>query len=218
MDYRAARKHMVDSQVRTSDVTDLRLQAALEDTPREVFLPPPLRPQAYIERDVGYAPGRRLITARDFARLIDALDPNPSDLALDVACGSGYATAVLTRLCEMVVAVERDETLCAKAQENLAEIGADNSAVVTSEPAKGCPTQGPYDAILIASGAIAVEPTALFDQLKEGGRLAAVRREGAVARGVLWRKDGDVVAPRILFDAAVSGVLPEFTAPKRFTF
>jgi len=75
MDFKAARRRMVDSQVRTNDVTDLRLQTALETVPREDFLPAELRDQAYVERELPYAPGRSLMTVRDFAKLAAAAQP-----------------------------------------------------------------------------------------------------------------------------------------------
>lgn len=216
MNLRDARRKMVEGQVRTNDVTDLRLQAAIEKTPREIFLPEDLRAQAYVEHDIAYAPGRRLLVARDFAKLLAAADPKSSDLVLDVACGSGYSSAVLAALAEMVVGVERDEGLAARAQANLSELGAVNSAVIVGDPAQGAPEQGPFDLIFIG-GAIAVEPTTLLAQLKDGGRLAAIRRENGVSRGVVWRKDG-AVAAREVFDAAAAHALPEFQPPKRFVF
>ena len=105
MDFKAARLRMVNSQVRTNDVTDLRLQEALETVPRETFLPSALRDQAYVERELAYAPGRTLLTVRDFAKLADAADPQDGDLALNVAAGCGYSAAVLAQLVDMVVAV-----------------------------------------------------------------------------------------------------------------
>ncbi len=217
MDYAEARKHMVNSQVRTSDVTDLRLQAALETVPRERFLPAELKGQAYVEREIAYAPGRTLLRARDFAKLAAAADIGPGDLVLDVACGAGYSTAVLAGVAEMVVAVEADEALAAGAQETLSEIGIDNAAVVAGDPAKGAPSQGPFDVIFIG-GAIGVEPEALLTQLKEGGRLAAIRRTDGVSRGVIYRRAGDAFAARTVFDASTASVLPEFQAPKTFKF
>lgn len=218
MDFRTARKHMVESQVRTNDVTDLRIQAALERVPREAFLPEAMKPLAYVERDIEYAPGRRMINARDFSKLLAAATPEPGDLVLDAACGSGYATAVLAALSEMVVAVESDETLAASAQAALAAVGADNSAVIVGDPAKGAENQGPFDVILVASGVIETQPAHLLAQLKEGGRLAALMRDGGVSRGMVWRKDGGQVSARAVFDAATSIALPEFRAPKKFTF
>lgn len=216
MDYAEARKHMVNSQVRTNDVTDLRLQAVLEATPRERFLPASLRNQAYVERDIAYAPGRLMLRARDFAKLVAAAEPAPGDLVLDAACGSGYSTAVLAGLAEMVVGVEADETLAA-AQQNLSDIGVDNAAVVVADPAKGVPAQGPFDVIFLGGG-VAVEPEALLTQLKPGGRLVAIRRANGVSQGTVWRRNGDAFAARAVFDAGSAAVLPEFEAPRSFRF
>ena len=135
MDFKAARRRMVDSQVRTNDVTDLRLQRALETAPREVFLPAELRDQAYVERELPFAPGRSLMTVRDFAKLAAAAKPQAGELCLTVGAGMGYATAILADLVDMVVAVEGDEALAAAAQENLTTLGVANAAVLASDSA-----------------------------------------------------------------------------------
>ena len=136
MDYQAARRHMVESQVRPNDVTDLRLQTAMETTPRELFLPVELRDQAYVEREIVYAPGW-LLRARDFAKLVAAAEPRADDLVLNAVCGSGYSTAILAQLTEMVVSLDRDEAMGALAQENLNTIGVSNAAVITGDPVRG---------------------------------------------------------------------------------
>ncbi len=217
MDFKAARRRMVESQVRTNDVTDLRVQAALETVPREVFLPAGLREQAYVERELPYAPGRAMMTARDFAKLIDAADPRPGDLCLDAVAGTGYSTAILARLVDMVVGVESDEALAAAAQENLTRLDVGNAAVITGDSAKGAPDQGPYDLIFV-DGVIEVRPDALLAQLKDGGRLAAVERRGGVSRGVIYRRSGDAFASKEKFDATAKTVLPGFAAAKTFVF
>lgn len=217
MDYRAARRHMVESQVRSNDVTSLAIQAAMETVPREAFLPPELRAQAYVERELAYASGRRLLTARDFGKLIATAAPRPSDLVLDIACGSGYSTAILANLAEMVVAVEPDEKLAAAAQENLLALGVGNAAVIVGEAAAGAQKQGPFDLIFIGA-AIEREPDALLAQLKDGGRLAAIKREKGVSRGVLYTRSGESCAGRTGFDATTTAVLPGFEAPKGFSF
>jgi protein-L-isoaspartate(D-aspartate) O-methyltransferase len=217
MDFEAARKHMVDSQVRTNDVTDPRIQRAFETVPRERFLPAELRDRAYIDREVRYAPGRALITARDFSKLLAALDVEQSDLVLDIAAGSGYSSAVLSQLSEMVVVVEDNEELAAKAQENWSEAGVVNAAVVAGDPSAGAPKQGPFDVIVIAA-AIETEPAALLKQLKDGGRLGAILRRGGVAKGVIWRRSGAAFASHDVFDAAAITVPAGFTRPKAFVF
>lgn len=217
MDFEAARKHMVDSQVRTNDVTDLRILNALEALPRERFMPAEMRALAYVDRELRYAEARALPTARDFAKLLAALDIGPADLVLDVACGAGYSTAVLAMLCEMVVAIENDEALVQRAQEALNESGAVNAAVVTGDPRAGAAKQGPFDVIVLAH-AIEVEPTALLKQLKDGGRLGAFFRRGSVTKGALWRRSGAAFAMVEMFDASARTVLDGFTRPKSFVF
>lgn len=217
MDFNTARRHMVESQVRTNDVTNLRLQSAMETIPREIFLPPELRDQAYVEREASYASGRWLLTARDFAKLVDIADPQPGDLVLNTVCGSGYSTAVLARLSEMVVSLESDETLAATAQENLTELGISNAAVITGDPFKGAPEQGPYDVIFIG-GAVERKPESLLAQLKDGGRLATILREDGVSNGVLYQRSGDVFSCTEKFTAATKSILPGFERPKEFVF
>ena len=217
MDFTAARRRMVDSQVRTNDVTDLRLQTALETIPREAFLPGELRNQAYVEREIAYAQGRSLMTVRDFAKLVDAADPHPGELCLAVATGTGYSTAVLARLVDMVVAVEGDEALAAAAQDNVTKLGVSNAAVLNAENKKGAADQGPYDLVFI-DGVIEERPEELLKQLKDGGRLAAIQRIGGVSRGVLYRRAGDAFACSEKFDASARTVLPDFAAAKTFVF
>jgi protein-L-isoaspartate(D-aspartate) O-methyltransferase len=217
MDFTIARRRMVESQVRTNDVTDLRIQSAMEKTPREIFLPVEMRGQAYVDRELVYGPGRALITARDFSKLVAAADPAAKDLTLNAVCGSGYSTAILAQLVEMVVAVESDETLATEAQEHMTALDVNNAAVISGEAAKGAAGQGPYDLILIDM-AIEKRPDTLLDQLKDGGRLAAIFRENGVSRGVVYRRTGGVFSSAVKFDASAKMVLPGFEAEKAFVF
>jgi len=217
MDYAAARRRMVDSQVRTNDVTDLRIQTAMEATPREIFLPSELRDQAYVEREIVYGPGRHLLRARDFAKLVAAADPQQGDLVLNAVCGSGYSTAILARLADMVVSLDSDEALAAQAQENLTSLGFSNAAVIVGDAWTGAADQGPFDLIFLG-GAIETRPDRLLDQLKDGGRLATILRRDGVSRGGIYRRNGDACAFTGLFDAATNAILPGFEKPKAFVF
>jgi protein-L-isoaspartate(D-aspartate) O-methyltransferase len=217
VDFEKARRTMVESQVRTNDVTDLRLLDAIGSVPRERFLPTALRPLAYVERELEYAPGRALLTPRDFAKLVSAAAPRAGEVVLDVACGTGYSTAVLAQLCEMVVGLEADEGLTAAAQANLTAVGATNAAVIAGDPATGAPGQGPFDLIFLG-GAVEFDPQTLLGQLKEGGRLATLLKSGSVTRGVIYRSSGGTASARAVFDAASRTVAPGFSAPRRFIF
>jgi protein-L-isoaspartate(D-aspartate) O-methyltransferase len=212
---------MVDGQVRTSDVTDLRLITAMLAVPRERFLPPAQKSFAYFDLDLPLAaqgekqPLRHLIKPMVLAKLIQAADIREDDHVLDVGCGTGYSTALLARLAGAVVALEEEAALARQAAENLRALGVANAQVVTGALADGWSTLAPYDAILL-NGAFEVAPAALLGQLKDGGRLCGVMR-AAAGKAMLYRSAGGVVSGRPIFDAAAP-LLPGFAQPAVFVF
>lgn len=226
-DFRAARRAMVDGQIRTSDVTDPRLLAVMLQIPRELFVPDRLAALAYLDSnlplDGGSDAGRPAQAARFLvkpmvqARLIQATEPATEDRVLVVGCGTGYSTAILSQLAGTVTALEEDEILLRRCRSTLAKIGLDNVTVVSGPLAQGWPDAGPYDAILI-DGGVEFVPTALFDQLARGGRLAAVMGGEPVGRAMLFQSDDSrLVSGRALFDAAVP-LLPGFKKAPAFVF
>src|SRR5271167_4454310 len=116
-DTAAARRMMVDGQVRTADVTNPDLIAAMLAVPRENFVPPALAGQAYSDGDLVVGGGRALLKPMVLAKLIQAAQLDPGDHVLDAGCGTGYSSAVLSRIAGSVVALEEDAALaeCAKA-------------------------------------------------------------------------------------------------------
>jgi protein-L-isoaspartate(D-aspartate) O-methyltransferase len=215
-DYAAAREIMVDRQVRTADVTLYPIIAAMLAVPREEFLPEALRPVAYLGEHVPLAPGRVLLDPRVFAKLLDALNIGPDDLVLDVGCGYGYSTAVLARMAQAVVAVESDAAMAAEAESLLAANGVDNAVVQAGPLDDGMAAHGPFDAMIVEGG-IETLPDALADQLKPGGRIAAVFVDGARGQARLGLKVDGEMAWRRIFDATAP-VLPGFAATKAFEF
>ena len=216
-DFAAARLNMVESQLRTNKVTDLRLLGAFETVPRELFVPEPLRGIAYIDEDVALGGGRFVMEPRVLARLLQAAQPGPEDVALDLGCGSGYATAILSRLVATVVALEDDAALATAVNRTLGELEIDNAVVVEGRLTEGYPKQAPYNVILLG-GAVAEVPAAIADQLAEGGRLVTVVSAGpGLGRATLMRRDGGVISSRVLYDAALP-VLPGFEAEPGFVF
>ena len=212
-----ARRKMVENQVRANKVTDAALLDAIEALPRERFVPAGKAGIAYVDEDLEIAPGRYLIEPMVLARLIQALSIGPGEMVLDVACATGYSTALLGRIAGTVVAVEEDEGLLARANELLNELAVDNAVAVGGRHAEGYAKQAPYDAILV-NGAMAAVPQALFDQLGEGGRLAVVVKNGpGLGRATLYSKVGGLIGSRILFDAGTP-VLPGFAPAPAFEF
>jgi protein-L-isoaspartate(D-aspartate) O-methyltransferase len=221
-DFSTARTKMVDSQLRTQNVTDFAVLSAMGAVPREHFVPAAMRPFAYIDQDIlikeasADGPARYLMEPGPLGRLLQLADVTSSDIALDVGCASGYSAAVLARLAGSVVALESDETLAARASETLVELGIDNVAVVTGPLEAGYAAEGPYDVIFLG-GAVETVPQALFDQLKDGGRLVAVVGYGRSALATLFTKSGGDIGDRAEFDADVRP-LPGFRKAKAFVF
>jgi protein-L-isoaspartate(D-aspartate) O-methyltransferase len=172
------------------------------DLPREAFVPEPLKTLAYMDTAarISETGDRSMMAPRVLAKLLQLAELDANDVVLTVGAGSGYATAVIGRIVQTVVALESDVGLAASAGATLAALSADNVAVVTGPLAEGYPSEGPYDAIVI-DGAIADAPPALLDQLKDGGRLVAVVEAGPIGKATIWKRLGSSFDSRVEFDA-----------------
>lgn len=222
IDYTAARLNMVESQLRTNKITDPALLESFGTVPRELFVPENLRGMAYSDSNLEIGKGRCLLEPRVLGRLIQAANPQPGDMVLDVGCGSGYSTAILARLAATVVALESDKSLVDITNQTLTDLAIDNSIVVEGPLTEGYAKQGPYDVILI-NGSLAEIPPRLSEQLADGGRLVVVLRggtnaaRGGIGRGTLVQRIGKTISSRSLFDAATP-FLPEFMQEPGFVF
>ena len=220
-DFTAARINMVESQVRCNAVTDLRLIAAMAEVPRENFVPEARRGVAYMDEDLrltdaGRGEARYLMEPRAFAKLAQLAEIGETDRVLDIGCATGYSTAILARLAHSVTGLEENEELAGAARSALGELQVANASVVTGKFREGWAKDAPYDVIFF-NGSVQVEPTALFDQLAEGGRLAVIMGEGATAQGHVFVKSNGVVSGRAAFDAIVHP-LPGFAIEESFVF
>ncbi len=215
-DYALQRFNMVESQVRTSDVTDERILAAMNEVPRERFVPADKRGIAYADVALEIVPGRFMLEPRNFGKMLQAVSVKPDDRVLDVGCLSGYSCAVLAKLARAVIALEQDADLVRAASDMLPAVGATNVTVVQGSLAAGVPQHAPYDVIFV-NGGIEAEPRALLAQLNEGGRLVAIRRKGAEARAQLYVKENGNVGDWPEFDARAP-LLPGFREPVGFVF
>jgi len=219
-DFAAARRMMVDGQVRTADVTDPRLLAAMLALPRELFLPGDKIALAYLDLDLPVTeaglPVRRLLKPMVLGKLLQVAEVTDTDRVLDVGCATGYSTALLSRLAGSVVGLEEDKVLAQHANEALSRLGAANAKVVTGPLTRGWPEEAPYD-LVVLQGSSEVVPTVLLKQLKNGGRLACVLGRGPAAKAMLYRMIEGELSTRAVFDAAAAP-LPGFSQPAQFVF
>jgi protein-L-isoaspartate(D-aspartate) O-methyltransferase len=213
-DFDVARRHMVDGQVRTADVTNLRIISAMLEVPRERFLPPGSASLAYLDLDAPVGGSRRLLKPMVLAKLIQAAELSGSDRVLDVGCATGYTAAVLARIAGQVVALEQDSGFTNTASEALAPLH--NVTVVSGSLAQGWPQGSPYDAVVL-EGATEIVPDALCRQLKDGGRLVCVLGSGPGSKAMLYRRSGSDVGGRAIFDATAA-LLPGFAKTPVFAF
>ncbi len=213
-DFQTRRVMMVDTQVRPSDVTKFPIIAAMLAVPREVYVPADRREAAYVGENVDIGAGRVMLEARTLAKLLDALDVQPDELVLDIGCGLGYSTAVIARLADAVISVEEDAGHAMTAQRILNQEGVDNAAVITGPLVAGSPKHAPYDAIIVQGG-VEVVPAAVLDQLKVGGRIAALFMEGALGVARIGYKSADRITWRSVFNASAP-VLPGYHMTRAF--
>jgi protein-L-isoaspartate(D-aspartate) O-methyltransferase len=197
----SARFNMVEAQIRTSNVTDPRIHAAMGAVAREKFVPHAARALAYADVPVAVAQGRYLLDPRSFAKLLQLAQITAEDRVLDVACGTGYSSAVLGRLAAEVIALEQDADLVRVASELLTNV-VGKVEVVQGGLIEGVKGRAPFDVIFV-NGAIEQTPDTLLAQLAEGGRLVTVMRESGQARAWLFVKQNGQVGRRPDFDADV---------------
>lgn len=218
-DFAAARLNMVESQVRVNGVTDERLIAAMGAVPRERFVPISRQGIAYMDEDIPVSdgkPARFLMEPRVFAKLVQLAAVTADDLLLDVGCGTGYSTAVLSRLAGTVVGLESDANLAAQAGATLSDLGVDNAVIVVGPLAEGYRKQAPYDVIFM-NGMVSSVPEALQQQLRENGRLVTVAGDGVSGRARLYIRSSAGFSGRDAFDANIR-FLPGFEPVESFVF
>jgi len=217
MDFATARRQMVDCQILPNRVVDERVIGVISDMPREAFVPESKRGIAYVDEAISIGEGRYVMEPMVIARLLQGLELKPTDVALSIGCGSGYAVGILARIVDTVVAIEPDSTLASRATRTLSDFGVDNLAVIDAPLAGGYAEQAPYDVVFF-DGAVPSIPDAIADQLADGGRLAAiVVGADGIGRAVLMTNYGGVRSSREVFDAGTP-TLPGFETETVFVF
>ncbi len=161
---------MVRTQIAGRGIDDPRVLEAMRVVPRHRFVPPQSAPHAYEDRPLPIGEGQTISQPYMVAVMTQALGAEAGDRVLEIGTGSGYQTAILSRLTRHVISVERHAPLADRARAVLDEVGVSNVEIVVADGTEGWPASAPYDRILVTAGAPAV-PEALQTQLAAGGRL-----------------------------------------------
>jgi protein-L-isoaspartate(D-aspartate) O-methyltransferase len=186
------RARMVERQLRRRGIADERVLAAMEAVPREAFLPPALSDKAYADSALPIGSEQTISQPWIVAAICQALALEGPELVLEVGTGSGYSAAVLARLAAQVVSIERHGELARSAGDALESLGVRNVELLVGDGSRGVPERAPFDAIAVHATA-PTAPTALIEQLADGGRLVVPIASGEADMLTLLRRRGETV-------------------------
>ena len=210
INYTRARQSMVENQLLPGGVREARLCKIMGDIPREAYLPDELRPLAYMDKDISLACGA-LLAPLTFALLAELAAVQENELVLDIACATGYSTAVLAALGNTVVGLEENADLTAQASQTLATQNIDNAVIVNGNHAEGQAAQSPYDVIFINGFVPKIHPK-LSDQMAENGRLVCITQDKGALCGVCLTRQKGGISRHIAFERTaplVAGFMTE---------
>jgi protein-L-isoaspartate(D-aspartate) O-methyltransferase len=165
-----ARKRMVERHLVERGIKNPRVLDAFRTVPRHRFLPPGTQRQAYDDESIPIGEGQTITPPYDVAFMTEVLDPKPTDRVYEVGTGSGYQSAILSRLVKDVYSIEIHEPLSKRATKVHQDLGYTNIHTRVGDGYVGWPEAAPFDAIIVTCAPTKV-PQPLFDQLKEGGRM-----------------------------------------------
>jgi protein-L-isoaspartate(D-aspartate) O-methyltransferase len=195
---------MVERQLRRRGIDDERVLAAMSEVPRERFVPPEVRRRAYRDGALRIGEGQTISQPWIVACMSQLLELRGDETVLEVGTGSGYAAAVLSRLCAQVVTIERYESLARLAAETLAELGYDNVEVRVGDGARGAPDRAPFGGISVTATAERAPPPALLEQLAPGAALVCPVKRGRREHLIRFRDGEEEAVAAVRFVPLVS--------------
>jgi protein-L-isoaspartate(D-aspartate) O-methyltransferase len=204
LNFAQARTHMVDCQIHTSGVADPLILKAFGSVPRELFVPEKLQGIAYHDDALEIGQGRFLLEPAVHAKLIQTAKPVAADVVLDIGCGTGYSSAILSSIVTTVIAVENNKRQLDKAIKLWDKLGACNIVSLEGELDLGAQAYAPYS-LIVLNGSVAQIPQNLCAQLAPKGRLiCVVKPQGrSIGRAVLvYKDDSGAISEQELFDAS----------------
>ncbi|MBE5528978.1 protein-L-isoaspartate O-methyltransferase [Laribacter hongkongensis] len=217
MDFENARFNMIEQQIRPWDVLDPRVLDCLFAAKREEFVPADSRLLAFADLELPLPTGGHMLAPRVEARLLQALDVQPDDAALEIGTGSGYLTALLANMARHVYSVDLSAQASEIAAASLARNGVRNVTLSVGNGIDSDSKHAPFN-VIVLGGSVPEMPEQLKTQLAPGGRLVAVVGEAPAMQAVLvTRGEGDNFREEVLFETVVEP-LAQVKVPSRFVF
>ena len=218
MNFKIARKNMVENQIRANKVTSFNVIKAFLDVPREKFVPDALQEISYVDEDIQLSRNRFMMKPMILARLFQSLNLKGNENILHVGSNSGYGSAILSRMCSSVISLESDKKLFETSIHTFSNMGFDNVVPLHGSMENGVEKEAPFDIIFI-EGSIETAPKSLFGQLNENGKLIAIIRPAniKIGKAKLFFKISNEIGLENLFDAQVSK-LSIFKSKTKFSF
>jgi len=164
------RLRMLDEQLKSRGISDARVLKAMQEIPRELFVPTRYKNEAYNDSPLPIGSEQTISQPYMVALMTECLDLHPDDKVLEIGTGSGYQTAILLKITPHVYTIERLPDLAEKAQAVLSSIGYDTAHVKVGDGSSGWPEEAPFDAMIVTSAAPDI-PQVLKEQLADAGRL-----------------------------------------------
>jgi protein-L-isoaspartate(D-aspartate) O-methyltransferase len=183
-DFTQIREQMVARQIAARGIADRHLLDAMREVPRHEFVPADMAAMAYEDSPLPIEADQTISQPYIVALMIDAAEMAPGDKVLEIGAGSGYAAAVMGRIAERVVAVERHNELAEIAAARMRRLGYDNVEIIHGDGSKGWPAEAPYEAIIAAASGSHV-PEVLMHQLSIGGTLVMPVGEPAAVQNLV---------------------------------
>ncbi|HET9428348.1 MAG TPA: protein-L-isoaspartate(D-aspartate) O-methyltransferase [Allosphingosinicella sp.] len=190
-DFSRRREEMVRRQIAGRGIDNPRLLAAMREVPREAFVPEHLAPQAYEDSPLPIEADQTISQPYIVAMMIDAAEVAPGDKVLEIGAGSGYAAAVMGRIADEVIAIERHDTLARLARERMDRLGYHNVTIVHGDGTHGLPEEAPFEAILAAASGSHVPETLLRQLSLHGTLVMPIGEPNQVQRLVRVTRTGD---------------------------
>ena len=208
---RLLREKMVREQIVARGVKEQSVVQVFRDVPRHLFVPPQFQAQAYDDKPLPIGKRQTISQPYIVALMTELLRPEPGDKVLEVGTGSGYQSAILSRLVREVDSIEIVPDLALEAERRLMDLGFSNVTVRVGDGYAGWSEKAPFDRIIVTAAPPKV-PAALIAQLKRGGRMVLPVGESVESQNLLLIEKSStsdeiterVVAP-VLFVPMVKG-------------